>query len=105
MSENEKKEYLKLYRLQQPKIDRAKILMRSNPAKRDTHLELLKQAQRVREKIESEIESVDDNILREILFSKYVLGLTLENISESLCYSKRQIERLHKKALTNFNIQ
>lgn len=105
MSRQEKKDYLTLYRLQQPKIDSAKSLMRSDISHYDTYINILKNAEILRRKIEGEIGSVEDNVSREILFSKYVLGMSLESIAESLSYSKRQVERLHLKALEKFNIQ
>ncbi len=105
MSRQEKKDYLILYRLQQPKIDSAKNLMRNDISHYDTYINILKNAETLRRKIEEEIGSVDENILREILFSKYILGMSLESIAESLNYSKRQIERLHSKALEKFNMQ
>ena len=105
MSRQEKKDYLTLYRLQQPKIDSVKSLMRSDISHYDTYINILKNAEILRRKIEGEIGSVEDNVSREILFSKYVLGMSLESIAESLSYSKRQVERLHLKALEKFNIQ
>lgn len=105
MSKQEKKDYLTLYRLQQPKIDSAKRLMRSDISQYDTYINILKNAENLRSKIEGEIGSIEDNVSREILFSKYILGMSLESIAESLSYSKRQVERLHGKALEKFNIQ
>ena len=54
--------------------------------------------------IEKAITAVDDGILSEILFQKYVLGRSLETISCAVNYSKRQIERLHLTALERINI-
>ena len=56
------------------------------------------------EEIEQKISNVDDELLCEILYQKYILGKTLEDIAVILNYSKRHIERLHIKALEKFKI-
>ncbi len=56
------------------------------------------------EKIEKQIKAVDNGLLSEILFQKYVLGRSLEAVSCELNYSKRQIERLHLVALEKLKI-
>ena len=53
----------------------------------------------LRNNIEKAIKNLPDNLLSEILYRKYILGKTLEEISFTLNYSKRHIERLHLKAL------
>lgn len=66
-----------------------------------------KQAEKCRESmadIEKKISEVDDGILSEILFQKYVLGKSLEAVSEAVNYSKRQIERLHLIALEKIRV-
>ena len=52
-----------------------------------------------RDGIENDINRVDGGILTEILSLKYMCGKTLEEIAFDICYSKRQTERLHLKAL------
>ena len=59
----------------------------------------LKTAYDLRNNIEKAIKNLPDNLLSEILYRKYILGKTLEEISFTLNYSKRHIERLHLKAL------
>lgn len=102
MTIEEKKEYLKSYRVQLFKIERVRTLMFQNPAYMDRHKGSLHRAERMRDKIEFEIEAVDDGILSEILYGKYVCRKSLEEIADNLSYSKRQIERLHIKALEKF---
>lgn len=64
----------------------------------------IKDCKTLRDEIEEKIKTVDGGILSEILFNKYILGKTLEEISFILNYSKRQIERLHIKALEKFKL-
>ncbi len=104
MTIDEKKIYLSSYRVQQLKIDRVRTLMFQNPDRRDKYKGTLHRAERLRNKIEDEIEAVDDGILSEILYGKYVCRKSLEEIADRLSYSKRQIERLHIKALENFKL-
>ena len=54
--------------------------------------------------LEAKIEALPDDNLREVLYNKYILGQTLEEISFTLNYSKRHIERLHVKALEKFTL-
>ncbi len=104
MTIEEKKEYLRLYRVQQFKIERVRTLMFQNPAYMDRYKGSLHRAERMRDKIETEIEAVDDGILSEILYGKYICRKSLEDIAGRLSYSKRQIERLHIKALEEFKV-
>ena len=55
-----------------------------------------------REKIISEIESMEDETEYQILFSRYVMGDTLEKISQDMNYVYRNITRLHGKSLKSF---
>ncbi len=102
MSIEEKKEYLKSYRIQQAKIRRFEQMLYEAPEKKDKYLKCLESAAVKRDKIEEEIESVDGGILSEILFQKYVCCHSLEEISYMISYSKRQTERMHMKALVLF---
>ena len=52
--------------------------------------------------IEEKINSMDDKLLSELLFQKYVLGHNLSDVSYQINYSKRQTERFHRKALEKF---
>ena len=61
-------------------------------------------SEKLRQEIEEKINDMDDGLLCELLFQKYILGTTLEQIAIILNYSKRHIERLHIKALENFKI-
>lgn len=100
----DKKEYLRSYRVQQLKIERIRALMFQNPSRIDHYKSTLHRAERLRNKIEDEIEAVDGGILSEILYGKYILRMSLEEIADRLSYSKRQMERLHIKALEKFEI-
>ncbi len=104
MTIEEKKKYLSSYRVQQMKIERVRLLMSANPARMDKYKGSLHRAERRRNKIEDEIEAVDDGILSEILYGKYICRRSLEDIAARLSYSKRQMERLHLKALENFKL-
>lgn len=102
MSIEEKKNYLKGYRVQQAKIKRLEQMVFEAPEKKEKYLKLLQGAVEKRDKIEEEIESVDGGILSEILFQKYICCHSLEEIAYMISYSKRQTERMHIKALTAF---
>lgn len=100
----EKKKYLKLYVLQETVINRYINLSRLHPENINQYKTKIKEAENLRFKIEESISAVDDPLLCELLNLKYVFGKTLEEISLSLNYSKRHIERLHIKALNKFEI-
>ncbi len=101
----EKKKYLNQYLLQEAKISRIKNLMRLNPELFEDYNNSLKASLELRQKIENQITQVDGGILSEILFQKYIFGKTLEDISYTLNYSTRHIERLHVKALDKFKME
>ncbi len=103
MTRQAKKSYLESYRLQQIKIQRFYDLIGETPDKKDIFMVCIEKAKTLREKIEEQINAVDNSILSEILSQKYLCGKTLEEISYCLNYSLRQIERLHIKALENFS--
>ncbi len=102
MTIDEKRTYLNLYRLQQVKIERIRELMFKNPDRREKYKATLHRAERLRDKIEDEIDAVDGALLTEILSQKYLCGKSLEQTAERLNYSKRQVERLHITALEKF---
>ncbi len=99
-----KKKYLSLYLLQEAKIERIRKMQRMNPELNEGYLKKLEECLKIREKIEAQISAVDDELLSELLFQKYVFGKTLEDISYILNYSPRHIERLHIKALDQFKM-
>ncbi len=101
----QKKKYLSSYLLQETKIQRLKNMMISNPEMTDEYSKEVMKATRLRQKIEKQIALVDDGILSELLFQKYIFGKTLEDISYVLNYSPRHIERLHIKALDIFKME
>lgn len=104
MNAIEKKEYLDLYLLQQAKIERLRKQIEINPDKKEKYLNSIKEAKELRDKIEDDIERTQGEVLKEILCQHYLCGRTLEETAYRLNYSKRQIERLHKKAIENVNI-
>ena len=58
----------------------------------------------LREEILVKIEMLEDYTLKQILYSKYILGKSFSQIGEELCYCEKQIGRLHKKALMQIEI-
>lgn len=104
MQFQEKKKILNQYLLQESKINRLKQMTVLFPERKEELNNELMQAINLRFKIEKGIQNLQDNVLTEILYRKYVLGKTLEEISFTLNYSKRHIERLHMKALEKFEI-
>ena len=99
-----KKRFLKAYLLQQSKINRLYDMREKDPLNQAEYTAQIKECQRLRCQIEEKIYSLDDDILSEILFQKYVCGKTLEEISFVINYSKRHTERLHIKALKTLEI-
>lgn len=55
-----------------------------------------------RRKIIDQIDSMDDKLVYNILFARYIQKKTLERIAADMNYSFRQITRLHGKALLEF---
>lgn len=53
-------------------------------------------------KIATEIEHLEDWKERVILRYRYINNFTWEHISETTGYSKKQISRIHKRAIINF---
>ena len=100
----EKKKYLNSYLLQEAKINRLNKMSAINPDDKEMYKELVNDAVKTRSDIERKIKAVDDELLSELLFQKYVFGQTLEQISYILNYSKRHTERLHRKALEKFKM-
>ena len=100
----ENKKYLKSYLLQESKIRRLKESTLKFPERKSEYDKQIRNCKKTRLQIEEKINCIENEILREILFRKYILGNTLEEISFNLNYSKRQIERLHIKALENLHL-
>ncbi len=100
----EKKEYLNQYRVQGIKINRLKEMALECPKKQEIYILKINSAQKLRDEIESKINAMKDEVLAELLFQKYVFGLPLEEVGYIINYSKRQTERLHRKALEEFTI-
>ena len=102
--QKEKKKYLNSYLLQNTVIKRLTEMCDSHPEQKEKYHKEIKIAKQKRIEIENKISAVDDTLLRELLFQKYVFGRTLEEISLILNYSKRHIERLHIKAIDKFKM-
>lgn len=101
---SDKKKYLSSYLLQETKISRLRTMAKINPELQEDYEKSITQALELRKKIEAQIAAVDGGILSEVLFQKYVFGKTLEDISYTLNYSPRHIERLHVTALDQFKM-
>ena len=99
-----KKEYLKQYLYQESMIGTLSQMIIINPEKSEDYRREISKCIKTRNDIEEKISSVDDILLREVLFNKYILGKTLEQIAYILNYSKRHIERLHIKALEKIEL-
>ena len=96
--------YLKKYRISTAKINRIRAMIRECPEDAERYKTMLYNARFERMKIEKEIDTVDGGVLSEILSQKYICGKSLEEIAYCINYSKRQVERLHLKALQKFEI-
>lgn len=105
MNLSNKQVFLRQYRVLHTKIQRLEEMMRECPEKAATYSEKLNECRRQRDIIEASIDAVDGDILSEILSLKYICGRSLEEISLSLNYSKRHIERLHNMALEKICVQ
>lgn len=99
-----KKKFLNSYLLQQSKINRLRQMIVLNPELESHYKEQIKHSNILRNDIEKKIALVDNSILSEILFQKYILGHTLEEISLIINYSKRHTERMHITALEKFKM-
>lgn len=104
MSDKEKKEYLELYLIQEPKILRLNSQLKSNPFASRRYIKQIRKARKLKREIEFCIDKVDGGILSEVLGQKYLCGKSLEEIASTLNYSKRHIERLHISALEKLEI-
>lgn len=100
----EKKEFLTLYLKQGAKMKRLETMLLRAPERKSELLDELGRVIRLRQDIEERIEEIYDPVLKEILFLKYVCGKTLLEISYIINYSRRHTERLHLKALDEFEL-
>ena len=105
MSLEEKRDYLNRYRLQQAKIKRLKQQSLVNSDRKSFYEKEILKATHVRDAIEDGIDNLQNETETEILAQKYLCGKSLEETAEILNYSKRQIERLHLKALEHLNLE
>ncbi len=94
-----KRTFLKDYKLIQTKIKRLEEMADIYPDRAEHYFAQRDRCRKLRDKIEYKIENIKEEILSEILFQKYICAKTFEQISYELNYSRRQIERLHNKAL------
>ncbi len=99
MNIDEKRSYLKMYRVLFSKIKRLREMLAMFPERKDEYNEEISKTLAVRNKIEDAINAVDGSIMTEILSQKYICGRSLEEIGRIINYSKRQTERLHLRAL------
>lgn len=99
-----KKQYLNSYLLQQARINRLRQMIVINPHLKESYCLEIAKAEKLRHDIEKKIAAVDNGILSELLFQKYILGRTLEEVGYAINYSKRQTERMHVLALEKFKI-
>ena len=99
-----KKDFLKKYILQEAVISCNINMCKINPQKCELYKQKIKEAEFLRQTIEEKISKIDNPVLSVLLSEKYIFGKTLEEIALILNYSKRHIERLHIKALDEFEI-
>ncbi len=98
------KAFLKRYLLQEAKIRTFAEMHEKRRENSEYYNKQIAECKMLREKIEKKISAVEDETLKELLFQKYILGKTLEEISLVINYSKRHTERLHRKALAAIKI-
>ena len=99
-----KKEVLELYLIQQAKIDRLRDQMKINPKTVRRYRRKIREAEKLRRRIEDAIDNIDGGILSEVLSQRFLCGKSLEQIALTLNYSKRHIERLYIRAMEKFDI-
>ena len=99
-----KKEILELYLIQQAKIDRLRDQMKINPKTVRRYRRKIRDAERLRRRIEDAIDNIDGGILSEVLSQRFLCGKSLEQIALTLNYSKRHIERLYIRAMEKFDM-
>ena len=80
--------------------DLSSFAARLDELERDKEEELGK-AMRAYERVMEAIESVEDERERDVLFYRYIKGMTWWKIAEKTNYSERQAHRLHGSALAH----
>ena len=95
---------LKKYRVLLTKISRLKNMMLLCPENKSRYKSDMRACITERDRIENAINAVDGDLLSEILSLKYMCGRTLDEIALDICYSRRQTERMHVKALSLIKI-
>ena len=98
------KNKMKGYLIFETKLNRLKEMKKKNPENIEFYKFEIKIVYKKRNKIEEKIETVENEISIEILYNKYILGKSLEEISLEINYSKRHTERLHIKALKEIKL-
>lgn len=101
---DEKREYLRKYRVLAARVTRMKEMSKLSPENSERYLQYADATMKLRDDIENAINSIDGGVLTEILSQKYICGKSLEEISFMIGYSRRQTERLHIRALQRLPI-
>lgn len=101
----DKRAFLRSYTLQQTIISRLKEMQTIYPEKKQTYQAQIKECIKKRKIIEKAINSVENEVYKEILIQKYFCKKTNEEIGLILNYSTRHIDRLHRAAIENLKIQ
>ena len=74
----------------------------------DEHMKTLydkiKEQSRMRDQIHDTIESVKSSTERRVLRYIYICGMTIKETAERMSYSERQLERIHKRALSKIKL-
>ena len=94
-----KQEYLKKYRVLAARVGRFREMAKLCPDNSERYKTEIADTIALRDSIERAVNAIDGGVLTEILSLKYICGKSLEEISYSLGYSRRQTERLHLRAL------
>lgn len=95
----DKKQYLKKYLLNKKRIERLNEMIIINPRSKMRYLSQIADCERSCEEIETKINELDDELLREILYLRYIGGENLKEISQKISYSLRHTERMHTQAV------
>lgn len=83
--------------------DLSSFAARLDELERDKEEELGK-AMRAYERVMEAIESVEDEREQDVLFYKYIKGMSCLKISDKLHYSDRWVRKLHRQALERLKI-
>lgn len=69
----------------------------------DDIVRLTEEYTQTRNTIVTQIENIDDNGMYDVLFKRYVLEKSWEDITKEMHYSFKQVSRIHGKALQEFS--